>query len=269
MVTFKKTSDYQKRQLEKISKIHVNQPSIINFLQEEIKLKKVMQENVELNRKIKDLNNERAMDQLSSNFLRDLVTLNQAKAKFYSEDIKKFCVKLYLQGGALLYNTLYAALEKKFPCLSTIQKYINSKEDFIYTQGALKIESCITYLRKCDYGVDIFLSEDMTKVKPRRRYCSYDDSIVGLVMPLDPDNGMPLLDVFKFISIENSMALIEKYKIAEYINVLMVQPIKPNSSPYCALIYGADSSYSFQLPMTRWLFLQSVFKSYGINVWGK
>lgn len=203
-----------------------------------------------------------------SDFLRKLVEMSAGKNRKYEKSVKETFTSIYLVGGKMLYGILYQLLDKKCPCLSTIRKFINSIEDVSFREGYLRMAEFRKFLDTMNYPRFVWLSEDMTKIKPRKRYCSSTNSIVGLSVPLDSDTGMPFVDTFEFSSLEKALAVCEKYKNAEYVNAIMGQSLCPDSTPFCLMLYGSDNKFTHLQPLKRWEFLTDVAASMDIGVLG-
>lgn len=155
------------------------------------------------------------------------------------------------------------------PSISTVLKFLATQEDLEFREGVLKATELLKYLLKHDYPLVGFLSEDMTKIKSCLRYCSKSNNIVGLVALLDKNTGMPMTEDLEFNSLKQAFQAVEKMDLAEYVNVLMFQPLAQYAVPFCLLMYGSNNKYTYQDAINRWNFTQKSLEYVGIKFIGK
>lgn len=116
----------------------------------------------------------------------------------------------------------------------------------------------------CGWG-----SEDATKITRGVRYCPRTNKMVGLAGPLNKETGLPDLSEFIFETVENSFEIYQKSSKAEYMNVMMFQPLASQSMPFVLNMYGTDNRFTHQDVTKRWIYTKNALNQLGIDLFGK
>lgn len=111
----------------------------------------------------------------------------------YDEVLKLFSVNMYMLCGRYAYETLQSNMS--LPSISSISKYLKSNGPVI-SEGELRSLQLKKYLEQFQIQ-HVWISEDATRIIGRVQYDSTSNELVGLVLPLDENNGMPVKSVFK------------------------------------------------------------------------
>lgn len=111
----------------------------------------------------------------------------------YDEVLKLFAVYMYTFSGRIAYETLQSNMS--LPSISTITKYLKSNGPNI-SEGELRSLQLKSYLDQFEINY-IWLSEDATRIINRVQYNSVDNELIGFVLPLNADNGLPIKSVYK------------------------------------------------------------------------
>lgn len=112
--------------------------------------------------------------------------MKMVKNNKFSDDLLQFSVYLFIIGGRLLCESLYANLKKSLPSLSTVTKTISATNNF--EEGVLR--ELNAFLEKRMLPKIIWISEDATRITGRIQYDPTSDRLVGFVSPIGK-NGLP------------------------------------------------------------------------------
>lgn len=185
----------------------------------------------------------------------------------YSADVKMYSSLLYMISGKFAYEIIQRNLVCALPSPSSVNRYIR-KSDCHIIEGILRPQELLIYLKDRKLPLVVALSEDGTKIVGRVQYDSKTNQVVGLVLPINNQNGLPIPFTFKA---RNASEIAEHFagnnENAVYVNVIMAQPISPNRvPPFCLLIYSTDNKYTSRNVCQRWTFIVSKLKELDIQV---
>lgn len=184
----------------------------------------------------------------------------------YDGEVKLFSSYLRMIVGPLAYDTIHRNLEAAVPSLSSTNRYISSFKSHI-VEGVLRCDELKIYLESRGLPLIVSLSEDGTRVQDKVQYDSTTNQLIGFVPPINEINGMPIPLTYPARSAEEILEHFSKENaISSYINIVMAQPLAPNSPPFCLLLFGSDNSYSLKNVKDRWAFITSELKKIGITV---
>lgn len=184
----------------------------------------------------------------------------------YDDDIKFFASLLRMLTGPLAYEILQKNLECCLPSLPSTNRYIRSSNHRII-EGILRRDELKIYLEERNLPLIVSLSEDATKITGRVQYDAFTDQLVGFVLPISKQNGMPI--PFSFPA-QNAKQILRHFsnpnKVSPYVNAIMAQPIAPNVPAICILIFGSDCTYTSEDVSKRWLYITSELAKSNIKV---
>lgn len=212
--------------------------------------------------------NLKVTDDSKSTYLLDRLvsTANQNKVRDkggyrYENELQSFATYFRLISGPLAYETLQKNLIHSLPSLPSVNRYIH-KSDCRLIEGVLRCEELLKYLTERNLDKVVSLSEDATRIVGRVQYDSYTNQIVGFVLPLNEQTGMPI--PFSFPA-RNSQVIIEHFgkdsAVCPLVNVVMAKPINKNSIPsFCLLLFGTDNKYTSENVFNRWININQQLK---------
>lgn len=272
-------SSRNKRML--LSTVDPFQPQILYFFPILNELELLLQKNDELKLKLTNsliINNKITSDSFSLNtrnnlttFMKDLLIMSDKnsekkdKGKRYDENIKSFASFIFVLGGRGLYECLRQNLS--LPAVSTVLNHI-SREKTTVTEGFLRIEELLTFLKDRNLSKNIWLSEDQTRVISKVEYDSKTNQLVGFVLPLNSETGMPILSSFPANNASDIVNSFDSNEISNLVNVIMAQPIEDGSPTFCLCLYGTSNKFTTADVLKRWDFIIQQLKINGINVLG-
>lgn len=183
----------------------------------------------------------------------------------YDSEIKQYASYLRMICGPLAYETIQRNLECALPALSSTNRYI-LKSNCNISEGILRNEELLLYLKKRNLPLVVSLSEDATRIIGRVQYDPKSNQLVGFTLQLNRSNGMPIPHSFparSALEIYNHFA--QGDPISNFLNVIMAQPVA-NAKPFCLLAYGSDNSYSSDDVSKRWQHITNELEKIGIKV---
>jgi hypothetical protein len=204
-------------------------------------------------------------NKFNTNLLNDLLALANKKKTKYPDSLKQYGLFVLLLSGNVLYDNLSKNLG--LPSRSTELKYFASREDMDFKEGVLRGVELLKYLTDHEIPLHGWGSEDATKNMPGVRYSSKTNKMVGLVGPLD-ETGFPDLNSFEFNSIEGAYKIYQDHTKAEYVNVLMFQPLANRAMPFVLNLYGTDNRFTNEHVTSRWICTKNSLDYLGISLHG-
>lgn len=163
------------------------------------------------------------------------------KGNRYDDVVKKLASYEYIRAGKHHYNFLSANL--KLPELSTTKKFIDQQCKKVY-EGQLLFDELQQFLHDNNLGNKISIFEDATKINECVDYDSSSNSLLGLVAPLNANNGLPSVNFFAAVNAKQIKESLENYSRSSYVQVLVAVANKTNSPSFILGHYGTDNRYS-------------------------
>lgn len=117
----------------------------------------------------------------------------------------------------------------------------------------------------------VALSEDATRITGRVQYNSRSNDIIGFPLPID-ESGLPMQGIYKarcasviegfFYDIESK----QERQPAQYVNVVMAQPLDRNTPAFCLMLFSTDSKFVAAKVGNRWRHITNLLNAKGIKV---
>ncbi|CAG9768534.1 unnamed protein product [Ceutorhynchus assimilis] len=183
----------------------------------------------------------------------------------YDDATKKFAVYLFYIGGRLLYETLKANLENSLPSISTLNRFLDTRNEPLQ-EGGFDFKGLLKHLTDRGLPKMIWVSEDGTRVTGKIEYDSKSNNVIGLVLPLR--DGLPQQGTFPATSAEAIKAYFQTGVKATYAYVIMAQPLHVGASTYCLSLFGTDNSFTTEQVTLRWEWMKKEAKKFGITIMG-
>lgn len=157
----------------------------------------------------------------------------------YTDEIKRFTSYFRMLSGPFAYETIQRNLECAFPTLQSINRYIRCTNCKVI-EGILRCEELLQYLKERQLPLVVSLSEDATRIEERVQYDSNTNQVIGFVLPISEETGMPIPYSFKA---RNADEIFKHFgsgnQAAHFVNVFMAQPLA-KVAPFCLLIFGSN-----------------------------
>lgn len=129
--------------------------------------------------------------------------------------------------------------------------YIHEKKQKII-EGELRCKELAEYLRKMDAPNEVWLCEDASGIVKNVSYDSTTNQLVGIVLPLHQNTGIPIPFSFTPQSMDDIKEQIEKNPDSTLLYMVLAQPIKNNVPPFVLQVYGTDNKFNTSDVVKRW-----------------
>lgn len=183
----------------------------------------------------------------------------------YDWETRMYASYLRLIVGPLAYQTIHQNLKAAIPSLTSVNRYIRASNCHI-TEGILRCDELLIYLKERNLPLVVSLEEDATKIRDRVQYSSMHNQLVGFTLPVSSVSGLPI--PFSYPA-RNSTEILGHFSngnaVSTFINVIMAQPMA-DIPPFCLIIFGTDSRYTSNDVSNRWKLIVSKLKEKGIKV---
>lgn len=183
----------------------------------------------------------------------------------FEANVKQFATYLFIVGGRLVYETLYANLPRALPSISTVSRYLNEQTALI-EEGLLRVEELKNFLIKRNLPMRVWICEDGTKITGRIQYNSENNKIVGFVIPLQ--KGLPIQNHFEANTAKQIFNYFKHETRADYAYLVMAQPLSDKCPPFTLTIFGTDNRFTNQDVEERWKIIQHQLAQNGIEAVG-
>lgn len=126
-------------------------------------------------------------------------------------------------------------------------------------EGDLRCKELSEHLEKIKAPKQVFLSEDASGLVRRIVYDVKTDQLIGLVLPLNSENGLP--QMFSFIATSEDMinTLMQKQQ-SSLIYMIIAQPLQKNAPSFILQLFGTDNTFKQEDVTKRWDFTISELK---------
>lgn len=134
-------------------------------------------------------------------------------------------------------------------------RYIDQNKTRII-EGRLRTEELSNYLDKMGAVKSVWLSEDATAIISRVKYDPKTNQMIGLLLPIDKDNGCPT--PFSFLATDADT--IEKYlklPMSHSVYLVMAQPLDEKVPPFVLQMFGTNQQFKSTDVNKRWLYMKS------------
>lgn len=183
----------------------------------------------------------------------------------FDERLKKLAAYYRMTAGCLAYETLQKNLELCLPSLSSVNRYIRKMNTNI-TEGVLRTQDLVAYLKQNGIPPVVALSEDLTRLTGVVQYDVRTNSLMGFALPIHQGTGMPIPFSFKAWSAGEIIQHFERQNsIGNFVNVVVAQPLA-NVAPFCLLLYATDTKYTSLDVSNRWDYIVKNLAEAGVEV---
>lgn len=115
----------------------------------------------------------------------------------------------------------------------------------------MRCKELVAHIEQSNYPKSIFLSEDGSGVVQKVVFDSRTNQLIGLVLPLNDKDGMPILFSFKVKSAEEIKQYI-KLPQSKLVYIIVAQPLKANARPFILQIFGTNNKFTTNDVLKRW-----------------
>lgn len=109
-------------------------------------------------------------------------------------------------------------------------------------EGELRCRELAEHLERVKAPKYVFLSEDASGLVKNVVYDPKTNQLIGLVLPINSENGMPRK--FSFIATSETMInQLMQMKQSSLLYVVIAQPLYENSEPFILQLFGTDNTF--------------------------
>lgn len=129
-------------------------------------------------------------------------------------------------------------------------------------EGQLRSKELLEYLHCVNAKKIVFLSEDASGIITKVEYDSKTNQLVGLVLPLASDTGMPIPLSFNAASQTEIQRIMKLERKSSLVYVIMAQPLIEHTPPFVLQIFGTDNKFTTMNVIDRWLYTARELRRY-------
>lgn len=138
---------------------------------------------------------------------------------------------------------------------------INKKKEKII-EGELRCQPLAQYLDKLDAPKVVWLVEDGSGIVPKVCFDSTTNQLVGLVLPIDKNTGMPVTFSFTPQTANEIEDQINQNPKSTTVYLVLAQPLLDNAPPFILQVFGSDNRFTSKNVINRWQHTQDQLARY-------
>lgn len=121
--------------------------------------------------------------------------------------------------------------------------YISQNKQRII-EGELRCEQLLKYLDGLKVKKSVWLSEDATGIVSKVEYDPSTNQLIGLVLPINAETGMPISFSFKATSHNEIQRFMESAEKSKLLYVVMAQPLIEHAPPFVLQLFFTKNQFS-------------------------
>lgn len=111
-------------------------------------------------------------------------------------------------------------------------------------EGQLRCEQLLKYLESLKVKKSVWLSEDATGIVSKVEYDPTTNQLIGLVLPIHSETGMPISFSFKATSHNEIQRFMEAAEKSKLLYVVMAQPLIEHAPPFVLQLFGTNNKFN-------------------------
>lgn len=127
----------------------------------------------------------------------------------------------------------------------------------------MRVQELANYIIKFDAPMKVWVTEDGSGIVPDVEYDTFSNQLVGLVLPINSDTGMPTPSVFGACTANDIERHLKNSSKSSLVYLIMAQPLKENVPPFVLALFGTDNKFCTQHVIKRWDFIRSELNRFG------
>lgn len=128
--------------------------------------------------------------------------------------------------------------------------YVNGYKQKLI-EGELRCAELLKYLEDINAVKCVFLSEDASGIISKIEYDPKTNQLVGLVLPLNGENGMPISFSFMASSSTDIQDIMQTAIESKLLYLVMAQPLIEQVPPFVLQIFGTDGKFESKNVLQR------------------
>lgn len=121
-------------------------------------------------------------------------------------------------------------------------------------EGELRCEQLLKYLEGLNAKKSIWLSEDATGIVSKVEYDPITNQLIGLVLPINSETGMPISFSFKATSQNEIQRFMEVAERSKLLYAVIAQPLIEHAPPFVLQLFGTNNKFNTSDVIQRWQF---------------
>lgn len=118
-------------------------------------------------------------------------------------------------------------------------------------EGELRCKELRAYLEKINSKMNVWLCEDGSGINTKVELDPSTNQLVGIVLPFNFENGMPISFTFLADSAEKMRKHMEE-RTSTHVYIVLAQPLIQNAPPFILQIFGTDNKFTAHNVLQRW-----------------
>lgn len=118
-------------------------------------------------------------------------------------------------------------------------------------EGELRCTELKAYLAERNAGKDVWLCEDASGLISKIQYDQTADQLIGIVLPLDDENGSPTRYEHTARDQEEITKFMQ-FKKSSLVYIVVAVPLKEGVPPFILQMYGTDNRFKATDVIKRW-----------------
>lgn len=128
---------------------------------------------------------------------------------------------------------------------------INKKKEKII-EGELRYQQLAQYLDKLNAPREVWLAEDGSGIVAKVSFDSTTNQLVGLVLPIDENTGMPITFSFYPQTANEIEYQIRQNQKSTIVYLVLAQPMLDNAPSFVLQVFGSDNRFKSENVLNRW-----------------
>lgn len=183
----------------------------------------------------------------------------------FDPDLQPMAIALRILCGRYAYEWMHKNMELCFPSTCSADRYIRKKSNNVI-EGVIRAKELAEYLKVRNLPPYVCLSEDETGIAGTVQYDSRTNELIGFVLPINEQNGMPIPHSFRARSATEILQhFVDDHAVGSNANVVMAQPLG-RVAPFCLLIYASDKKYTGENVADKWDFIKDELQKENVTV---
>ena len=128
-------------------------------------------------------------------------------------------------------------------------------------EGELRCAELKTYLSDRNAGNDVWLCEDASGIVSKIQYDPTSDQLIGIVLPLDENNGCPKRHEYTARN-EEEIRKFMQHTRSTLVYIIMAVALKEGVPPFILQMFGTDNRFTATDVIKRWNHTIELLKRY-------
>lgn len=133
-------------------------------------------------------------------------------------------------------------------------------------EGELRCKELSEYLTNLNAPRKVWICEDASGIVKNISYDSATNQLVGLVLPINRNTGIPIAFTFTPQSIDDIKEQIDNNSKSTHLYIVLAQPLMDNVPPFILQAYGTDNTFTTWDVLNRWKHMKDQLARYSVVI---